>query len=277
MRALRNSGWFLSRSAILMIGIAFAPSIPSLCQTQTPAPDSVTQAGTADAQPAANHLERFWLAGRYDGNRMIVYFDAVKFNGTVPSVAERLTDPVVAGFFMPVKLPWTYVAKLQQKPGTEQFKLGDRYDLLLNCGEATPVTLTTMVGTEGDEPVGNDSYVGALATIDNDRDLMIFKGYYAVRRHRDIPENESKRPGPPPVCAGLEDEPVRFGIQTEIVDLLTERMKTTATEAEQHAADAVFHRSSMCRSFDWPTELCATTLGQSGNQGSPTRLNPSMR
>jgi len=34
--------------------------------------------------------ERFWLAGRYDGNRVIVYFDAVKFNGALPSTSRRL-------------------------------------------------------------------------------------------------------------------------------------------------------------------------------------------
>ena len=223
-----------------MLGIAALCTVPALCQTQPAQADSLpAQPQTADTQIAQAQSDRFWLAGRYDGNRVIVYFDAVKFNGTVPSIAERLTDPVVAGFFMPVKLPWTYVAKLQQRPGAEQFRLGDRYDLLLDCGAIAPVTLTTVVGTEGDEPVGNDSYIGALATIDNDRDLMIFKGYYAVRRHRDIPENESKRQGAPTVCAGLEDEPVGFDIQTKIVNLLTERMKTTATEAEQHAADGI--------------------------------------
>jgi hypothetical protein len=145
----------------------------------------------------------------------------------------------VAGFFMPVKLPWTYIAKLQQRPGAERFKLGDRYDLLLNCGEVAPVTLSTTVGTEGDEPVGNDSYMGALATIDNERDRMIVKDYYVVRRHRELADDASKGPRIQPVCAGLEDEPVRFNTQTQIVDLLTERMKTMATEAENRAADGI--------------------------------------
>jgi hypothetical protein len=236
---LRNGAGFRSRFAILILTIAILQSVPALCQTQSATLDLVAQTQTADAQPVETHSERFWLAGRYDGNRIIVYFDAVKFNGTVPSIAEKLTDPVVAGFFMPVKLPWAYVAKLQQKPGAEQFKLGDRYDLVLSCDEVAPVTLTTMLGTEGDEPVGNDSYIGALATIDNDRDRMIFKGYYAVRRHRDIPEDESKRLRTPGVCAGLEDEPVRFDFQSQIVDLLTQRMKTTASEAEQSAAHGI--------------------------------------
>ena len=33
--------------------------------------------------------ERFWLAGRYDGNRVVVYFDAVQFKGTMSSNARR--------------------------------------------------------------------------------------------------------------------------------------------------------------------------------------------
>lgn len=57
------------------------------------------------AAPAQTQPEPFWLAGRYDGNRMIIYFDEVKFNGTVPSTAKRIVDPVVGGFFMSVELP----------------------------------------------------------------------------------------------------------------------------------------------------------------------------
>jgi hypothetical protein len=131
--------------------------------------------------------ERFWLAGRFDGNRVIVYFDAVKFDRTVPSIAERLTDPVVAGFFMPKKLPWSYIAKFQKRPDAEQFKVGDKYDLLMDCGMAAPVTLTTMIGTEGDEEVGNDSYIGALATPSNSEHLLLFSNsFYVLRRHREL-------------------------------------------------------------------------------------------
>jgi hypothetical protein len=45
------------------------------------------------------------------------------------------------------------------------------------------------------------------------------------------------------VSAGIEDEaghePVRFDIQTQILDLLTQRMNATATEAERRAAQGV--------------------------------------
>lgn len=188
--------------------------------------------------------ERFWIAGRYDGNRIIVYFDAVKFEGTVPSIREKLTDPVTAGFFIPEKLPWAYVAKFQKRADAEQFKLGDKYDLLLGCGKVAPVTLTTMVGTEGDEQVGNDSYVGALGTLDNEDDLIFPpRNYYVLRRHRELTESASKPPTILTACAGIENEPghqpVRFDIQARILDLLAERMQTTATEAERSAAQGV--------------------------------------
>lgn len=95
MRAtLRNSGCFRSRLAILILTITILQSVPALCQTQSATPNSAAQTQTADAQPVGTHSERFWLAGRYDGYRIIVYFDVVKFNGTVPSIAEKLTDPV---------------------------------------------------------------------------------------------------------------------------------------------------------------------------------------
>src|SRR5207302_6475417 len=42
--------------------------------------------------------ERFWLAGRYDGDRILIYFQAVKFNHTIPQNARRLPDAVVDGF-----------------------------------------------------------------------------------------------------------------------------------------------------------------------------------
>ena len=59
--------------------------------------------------------ERFWLAGRYDGNRIIVYFDAVKFGKTVPKDAVKIHYPIADSFFSPVGLPPDYVARVQQK------------------------------------------------------------------------------------------------------------------------------------------------------------------
>ena len=34
--------------------------------------------------------ERFWLAGRYDGNRVVVYFDTVQFGGAMSSKGRKI-------------------------------------------------------------------------------------------------------------------------------------------------------------------------------------------
>jgi hypothetical protein len=46
--------------------------------------------------------ERYWLAGRYDGNRVLVYFDAVKFEGTMTANAHKIAPPVAAAFLSPL-------------------------------------------------------------------------------------------------------------------------------------------------------------------------------
>jgi hypothetical protein len=174
--------------------------------------------------------ERFWLAGRYDTNRIIVYFEAVQFNGTLPSNAQQLADPWARGFYSPVKLPPVYVAQFQKgHDEREHFALGDKYDLLLDERTVATVTLTTLIGAETDEAVGNDSFIGALATLDRKDDAMFLSNsYYAVRRHhRPVP----KTPKTQAAYAGLERSPVRFDIQTKIVDLLMRDTKSTAREA----------------------------------------------
>ena len=175
--------------------------------------------------------ERFWLAGRYDGNRVIVYFDAVKFNRTVPADAHKIVQPVVNGFYDPVELPASYIAQFLKKPGAESFALGDQYDLLTGEGTVVTITLTTLVGTEADEETGNDSYIGALAAV-KDRDvLFLHTDYYAVRRHRP----ETGRPAianKPSDWAHIVDEPLRFSVQSRIAALLTQRMKVLAPPEE---------------------------------------------
>jgi hypothetical protein len=221
-----------------MSALAVLLSSSGFSQSQPPEPNPERAAPSL-----SNNLrlgERSWIAGRYDGNRVIVYFDAVKFNGSKPSLAEKIAPPVADGFFMPEKLPWSYIAKLQQGSEAEHFKMGDRYDLILGSGMTAAVTLTTMVGTEGDEPVGNDSYIGALATLDDSgKELLLSRNYYVVRRHLE----PAAAPYPPsdqqPVSAGIEDEPVRFDIQTQILDLLTQRMQAAATESERRDAQGI--------------------------------------
>jgi hypothetical protein len=69
--------------------------------------------------------DQFWLAGRCDGNRVIVYFDAVQFHGTVPSTARKIADPVAGGFLKPVELPPSHVAQfLKGHDEREHFLFG---------------------------------------------------------------------------------------------------------------------------------------------------------
>jgi hypothetical protein len=193
---------------------------------------------------AQKKAERFWLAGRYDGNRVVIYFDAVKFEGTASSIARSIAPPVADDFFEPMELPASYIIRFQKTPNAEHFSLGDRYDLLLGNGLVATVKLTTVVGCETDEPVGNDSYVGALATIE-DKDLhgLLTKGYYAVRRHEGTQRNgvEAK----PDANAGaakyavLLDGPVPFDVESQLAELLTSRMKAEASDAEKKAIGKV--------------------------------------
>jgi len=180
--------------------------------------------------------ERFWMAGRYDGDRVIVYFNAVHFRGTLPPSAKRIADPVVKGFYRPRQLAASYVAQFVATPDAEHFSLGMKYDLILDYGHVATATLTTLVGTEGDEPVGNDSYIGALASLDNKDDWMFMtgNGVYVLRRHVKAPNVQPKSaPTPETLYPGLEQGPVRFDIQTKIVGLLSDRMETTAKANEK--------------------------------------------
>lgn len=193
--------------------------------------------GPINAQAESEH---FWLAGRYDGNRVIIYFDAVKLNNTVPTNARRITDPVAPGFLMPVELPASYISRFQNHPDAAHFAIGEHYDVLTD-GRAIEVTLTSLVGTEGDEQVGNDSYIGALAIITSKCPIMD-EMYFAVRPHRG-PTCDSPRqawPGGkfPTRFAEMLHEPVQFDVQTRIVSLLTQRMTSIASAEQQHAAQS---------------------------------------
>lgn len=181
--------------------------------------------------------QRFWVAGRYDGNRIVVYFDTVQFKGTMSAQARKIAPPVASLFFDPVEIPASYVAKFLTKPGAQQFAIGDRFDLMLGNGTITTVKLTTLVGCETDEKVGNDSFVGALATVEPPGSLINTKGYYAVRRH--LESQRSKRPGDLQPYAGLVDAPVRLDVETQMARLLTGRMQADATKAEQALAGGV--------------------------------------
>jgi hypothetical protein len=184
---------------------------------------------------AQTQPERFWLAGRYDRTRIIIYFDAVKFNGTLPATAKKLV-PEAVRFFEAVGISEKFIAPFQKAPSSEHFAVGDQYNLILEENHVATVSLTTLIGCETDEGVGNDSFIGALATLNED-DLPYFrKDYYALRRHlagRQKPTAEI-----PDVWVRMENEPVEFNAQSQIVALLTDRMKTLATNAQRQRAEA---------------------------------------
>ena len=183
--------------------------------------------------------ERFWLAGRYDGNRVIIYFNSVKFNGTLPAKAEEIANPVVDGFFTPMELPANYIAQFLKEPDAESFALGDKYDLILDEGHVATVTLTKLVGAETDEDVGNDSYIGAVATVQNHDLIFLSNTIYAVRRHKQLPNASVASSFDPAknVYPGLEKVPVRFDIQTKIVNLLIQQVEKTASATMRGAIE----------------------------------------
>ena len=104
-------------------------------------------AGRSSLLLAQTQPDRVWLAGRYDGNRLVVYFDAVQFNGRVPHDAEKLVCPMAVGFFCPVKLPASYIAQFQKGPNMEHFALGDKYDVVQDGSSILTVTVTTLSGS----------------------------------------------------------------------------------------------------------------------------------
>jgi hypothetical protein len=125
----------------------------------------------------------------------------------------------------------------------EHFALGDKYDVVRDGNSILTVTVTTLVGFESDEGVGNDSFIGALVTLEKDKqDWLMYDtpGYLVVRRHRELPSGggkDSKKIRTAFAC--LLNEPARFDIQNKIVGLLNGRMKVMATDAQRRDAQNV--------------------------------------
>jgi len=173
---------------------------------------------------AQGETERLWLAGRYDRTHLIVYFEAVRFNNTLPAGVEPIAPPVAEGFFGPGVLPKNIIARFQRDPKVEQFAIGDRYDLLLDGGRVASMSLTALVGFKSDEFVGNDSYIGAIGLVSGDDLSRLTMDYYAVRRHR--------RPAEPgaamtarPSSARLVKAPVVPSVTGSMATLLGDRLK----------------------------------------------------
>src|SRR4051812_39138376 len=126
---------------------------------------------------AQGDTDQMWLAGRYDGNRVVVYFQETKFGGTLQGNAKPIAPPVAGGFFSPVEVSANYLAEFLS-PSAEHLNMGDTYDLILGNGLIATVKLTALVGCETDEQVGNESYIGALGTVQQRDYLFSTKDYY---------------------------------------------------------------------------------------------------
>jgi hypothetical protein len=121
-----------------------------------------------------------------------------------------------------------------RKTDDEQFAVGGKYDLLFGGDRATAgITLTALVGCETDEGVGNDSFLGALGSVEElafSRD----RNYYVVRRHGDDGATVGDRKS-----TEFDQAPIGMDVQEEIAGLLDQRMKAEATDAEKRIAGDV--------------------------------------
>jgi hypothetical protein len=220
------------RVVAFTLAISVGHAAPMLGQKK-PAPKKA-----ASKQPAPKKAERFWLAYRYDSTRVVVYFDTVKFNGAMDTTGRKLAGPQAESFLSPVALPASYVASFQKQPGAERFAVGDRYDLLLDSGKVATITLTRLVGDEGDEGTGGQSFIGAIASVAKAGRRYFTKDYYAVTRHlTSRPAKPAARPRNPAPAATLGDTTVPLDTRTRIATLFSERLKADSDSLARSAAE----------------------------------------
>lgn len=160
----------------------------------------------------ASSADHYWLAGRYDGNHVIVYFNAVKFKDTLQANAKPIPPPAAGAFFEPDGISPEFSQRFQAGPGKWRFALGDHYRLLMGQGNVLPVVLSTLVGCETDEAVGNDSYVGAVAQTAGPQPWLTTPDYYVIE--------PADQPPPSTSQARLIQEPVPFEVERQIASKL---------------------------------------------------------
>lgn len=200
---------------------------------------AIASVSAGPARGQAKH-ERFWLAYRYDSTRVLVYFDTVKFNGTMPATARKITGPKAESFLSPVALPAATIAGFQTLPGVERFAIGDRYDLLLDSGKVATITLTTLVGEEGDEGTGGQSFIGAIGTVAKTGRRFFTRDFYAVTRHATTrPSQSAARARRPAPKAAFGDTVAQPETKTQFAGLLIERLKADTDSVARGAADQV--------------------------------------
>jgi hypothetical protein len=168
--------------------------------------------------------QRFWLAGRYDGNRVIAYFNVVHFGASMPAHPRFLPPAVAAQFGSGFELTPADILRLRL-PGEEPFALGSHYDVILGNGLLAHATVTTLLGFPQDEGVGNDSYSGALLTVDSASETVFAlpSDYFVLRRPTATPSPAPRTPFNS--APGLIRAPVSFALQTQMAALLNRRRR----------------------------------------------------
>ena len=98
-----------------------------------------------------------------------------------------------------------------------------------------------LVGFQSVEGVGNDSYIGALGTIEESKQdwLYFTKTYLAARRHQVQKQEEHDRDEFRMEFATLLEQPVEFSVQAKIVGLLRNRMNSLVSVAMRQEAAAI--------------------------------------
>lgn len=185
-------------------------------------------ATAARAQLTAHAPRQFWLAAKFDGRRAMIYFDTLHYGDSLPKNLEFLYP--AAGFGVTCLLTEPYARQMQNRPPMPNqpppvhFSIGEKYDLISEGNFARTATIAQLIGWPGDEFVGNDSYIGALVTLD-DPSMPLNEDWMLARRHIEIPPRAAADGSTAP-HARLLSEPVAFQIQTRIVSLMKQRIRS---------------------------------------------------
>lgn len=153
-----------------------------------------------------------FIGGRYDGDRVIVYFDAVKLGNTLQANSTPMQPAVVAGFFDPVLVSTEYSKRFQNDKAAEKFDIGKKYRVVWGNGNSGVIKITSLVACQTDEFVGNDSYIGAVGTFEGGDGAELSGDHYVVEPVTANPANGGK--------AGLVNEPAPFELQQRIAVLM---------------------------------------------------------
>lgn len=223
-----------------LISILLAASLCTFLAPRRTARSSNVWTNDNLSKPTAPLPEKYWLAGRYDGDRVIIYFYSSNFSGDASSFGRSIAAPVIEAFFDPFEITAHFLDRVKPSEGAEHFTIGDRYDVLLGNGTIATVRLTELVAEQAD--IDANVYIGALGTEEKANSLIFTHNYYVARRHHDAfpaGADASKSAHTEAENAKLISDPVRFDLQSKIADLLNQRMQAVATEKERRLADGV--------------------------------------